>query len=136
MAQSSSPTRQYTYNQHAARFNDAYNELALLRETIQEHEKVQLFCDSLQEEMMSQPKMSVQLAPATARNFTKATRLLKSMRNILVFDKAKAGVDHYVAELGITSPKHKGGGGGGGGHPRNKRKKKGGGAGGGLQLQG
>jgi hypothetical protein len=85
--------RQYMYDQHVTRFNDAYSKLALIREPIQEHGKVQLFCDSLQEEMMSQPKMSVQLAPAMARNFTKATGLLKSMRNILVSNKAKAGVD-------------------------------------------
>jgi hypothetical protein len=88
-AQFSGPTRQYTYDQHVARFNDAYNELALIGEPIQEHVKVQLFCDSLQEEIMSQSKMQVQLAPATARNFTKATGMLKSMRNMLVSDKAK-----------------------------------------------
>jgi hypothetical protein len=90
---------------------------------------------------MSQFKMQVQLAPAMARNFTKATGMLKSMRNMLVSDKVKAGVERYVAELGITQKrKGGGGGGGGGGHPGNKRKKKGGGgaggAGGGLQLQG
>jgi hypothetical protein len=34
--------------------------------------------------------MLVQLAPAMARNFTKATKMLKSMRNMLVFNKAKA----------------------------------------------
>jgi hypothetical protein len=121
-AQFNGPTRQYTYDQHVARFNGAYNELALIGEPIQEHIKVQLFCNSLQEEMISQPKMKVQLAPATARNFTKATGLLKSMKNILVSNKAKAGVDRYIAELGITQ-KQKGGGGRGGGHPRNKRKK-------------
>jgi hypothetical protein len=139
-AQFSGPTRQYTYDQHVARFNDAYNELALIGEPIQEHVKVQLFCDSLQEEIMSQSKMQVQLAPATARNFTKATGMLKSMRNMLVSDKAKKGVDRYVAELGITPKRKSGGGGGGGKHP-GKRKKKGsgggaGGAGGTLQLHG
>jgi hypothetical protein len=132
--------RQYTCNQDVARFNDAYNKLTLIGEPIQEHVKVQLFCDSLQEEIMSQSKMHIQLAPTTAQNFTKATGMLKSMRNMLVSDKAKAGVKCYVAELGIT-PKCKGGRGGGGGkHPRHKRKKKGGagagGAGGGLQLHG
>jgi hypothetical protein len=135
-AQFNGPTRQYMYDQHVARFNGAYNELALIGEPIQEHVKVQLFCDSLQEEIMSQSKMQVQLAPATARNFTKATGMLKSMRNMLVSDKAKAGVERYVAELGIT-PKRKGGGGGGSKHPGNKHKKKGGGARGakgGLQL--
>jgi hypothetical protein len=90
MAQFNGPTRQYTYDQHVARFNDAYNELALLGEPIQEHVKVQLFCNSLQEEIMSQNKISVQLAPATALNFTKATGLLKNMRNILLSHKAKA----------------------------------------------
>jgi hypothetical protein len=135
-AQFNGPTHQYTYNQHVACFSDSYSELALLREPIQEHVKVQLFCNSLQEAMMSQPKMSVQLAPATASNFTKATGLLKSMRNTLVSDKAKAGVERYLAELGIML-KRKGGGGGPCGHPRNKRKKKGaGGAGGALQLHG
>jgi hypothetical protein len=138
-AQFSGPTRQYTYDQHVARFNDTYNELALIGEPIQEHVKVQLFCDSLQEEIMSQSKMQVQLAPATARNFTKATGMLKSMRNMLVSDKAKKGVNRYVAELGIT-PKRKGGGGGGGGkHPGKRKKKEGGGAGGAsgsLQLHG
>jgi hypothetical protein len=88
---------------------------------------------------MSQSKMQVQLAPAMARNFTKATRMLKSMRNMLVSDKAKAGVERSVTELGIT-PKQKGGGGGGGSKHPGKRKKKGGGgaggAGGGLQLHG
>jgi hypothetical protein len=136
-AQFSGPTRQYTYDQHVARFNDAYNELALIGEPIQEHVKVQLFCDSLQEEILSQSKMQVQLAPSTARNFTKATGMLKSMRNMLIIDKAKKGAERYVAELGIT-PKRKGGGGGGGKHP-GKRKKKGGGAGGAggtLQLHG
>jgi hypothetical protein len=110
-----------------------YNELALIGEPIQEHVKVQLFCNSLQEEIVSQSKMSVQLALAMARNFTKATGMLKSM---LVSNKAKAGVERYVAELGITL-KHKGGGEGGGcgGHPGNKHKKMGAGsAGGGLQL--
>jgi hypothetical protein len=43
--------------------------------------------------------MSVQLAPATARTFTKAIGLQKGMRNILVSDKAKVGVNRYVAEL-------------------------------------
>jgi hypothetical protein len=136
-AQFSGPTRQYTYDQHVARFNDVYNELALIGEPIQEHVKVQLFCDSLQEEILSQSKMQVQLAPSTARNFTKATGMLKSMRNMLVIDKAKKGAERYVAELGIT-PKRKGGGGGGGKHP-GKRKKKdcgAGGAGGTLQLHG
>jgi hypothetical protein len=55
--------------------------------------------------------------------------MLKSMRNMLVSDKAKKGVDRYVAELGIT-PKRKGGGGGGGKHPGKRKKKGGGGAGG------
>jgi hypothetical protein len=136
-AQLNGPTRQYTYYQHITRFNDAYNELTLIGEPIQEHVKVQHFCDSLQEEIMSQSKMQVQLAPATARNFTKATDMLKSMQNMLISDKAKKGIDRYVAELGIT-PKRKGGGGGGGKHP-GKCKKKGGGAGGdggSLQLHG
>jgi hypothetical protein len=139
MAQFDGPTRQYIYNLHVAHFNDAYNELALIGEPIQEHIKVQLFCDSLQEEIMSQSKVQVQLASATARNFTKATGMLKSMWNMLVLDKAKAGVDCecYVAELGIAH-KQKGGGGGGGGHPGKRKKKRGGGggAGGGLQLHG
>jgi hypothetical protein len=137
-AQFSGPTRQYMHDQHVTRFNDSYNELTLIGEPIQEHVKVQLFCDSLQVEIF---KMQVQLAPAMARNFTKATGMLKSMRNMLVSNKAKAGVEHYVAELGITQKRNGGGrGGGGGGHPGNKRKKKGGGgaggARGGLQLQG
>jgi uncharacterized membrane protein YgcG len=138
-AQLSGPTRQYTYDQHVACFNDAYNELALIGEPIQEHVKVQLFCDSLQEEILSQSKMQVQLAPSTARNFTKATGMLKSMRNMLVINKAKKGSKRYVAELGITLKRKGGSGGGGGKHP-GKRKKKGGGgaggAGGSLQLHG
>jgi hypothetical protein len=56
------PTRQYTYDQHISRFNYAFNELELLGDPIQEHIKVQLFCESLQEMFMSQPKISVQLA--------------------------------------------------------------------------
>jgi hypothetical protein len=84
-----------------------YNELVLIGEPIQEQVKVQLICDSLQEEIMSQSKMSVQLAPAIARNFTKATGMLKSMRNMLISDN--------VAELGITQKRK--GGGGRGGHP-------------------
>jgi hypothetical protein len=74
--------------------------------------------------------MTVQLAPATALNFTKATGDLKSMQGILISDKAKAREARYITELGIEPQKHKGGGGRGGGHPRNKRKKKGGGPGG------
>jgi hypothetical protein len=138
-AQFNGPTRQYTYDQHVTRFNDAYNELALLGEPIQEHVKVQLVCHSLQEAMMSQPKMSIQLVKEMSLNFTNATGELKSMRAILVSDKAKAGEARYIAELGIEPQKRKGGGDGGGGHPRNKRKKKGGGASGargGLHLHG
>jgi hypothetical protein len=90
------------YNQHVAHSSDACNELVLLGEPIQEHVKVLLFCDSLQEAIMPQSKTSVQLAPARALDFTKAIGLLKSMRNILVSNKAKLGVDRYAPELGIT----------------------------------
>jgi hypothetical protein len=45
LAQFSGPMRQYTYDQRVTHFNDAYNELALIREPIQEHVKVQLSCD-------------------------------------------------------------------------------------------
>jgi hypothetical protein len=40
----SSPTRKYTYNQHIAKFEDSYNELALLGEPVPEQSKVRLFC--------------------------------------------------------------------------------------------
>jgi hypothetical protein len=72
-------------------------ELELLGDPIQDHAKAQLFCDSLQEMIM----LMVQLAPAMASNFTKATGDLNSMRDILISDKAMAGVDCYIAELGI-----------------------------------
>jgi hypothetical protein len=101
------PTRQYTYDQHISRFNYAFNELELLGDPIQEHIKVQLFCESLQEMFMSQPKISVQLALDMALNCTEATGQLKNMRDKLDSNKAKAGEAHYVMELGIEPQKRR-----------------------------
>jgi hypothetical protein len=56
----SGPSRQYMHKQT---FPASINELKLHGDPIQEHIKVQLFFNALQEAIMSQPKMAVQLAP-------------------------------------------------------------------------
>jgi hypothetical protein len=123
----SGPTRKYTYDQHVAKFEDAYNELALLGEPVTEASKVRLFCKSLKEKFMKASAIDTQMSKETASSFALATAHLKSVRDLHVADGADKE-ERQVSELG----KRKGGGGG----PKDKRKKKGGGAGGGLQLHG
>jgi hypothetical protein len=82
------PTHQYTYNQHVSCFEDTYNDLELLGDPIQGHIKAHLLCESLQEEFMSGPTMMVQLSPETASKFLEAIVQLKSMRNMLISDRA------------------------------------------------
>jgi hypothetical protein len=116
-----------------AKFEDAYNELALLGEPVPEQSKVRLFCKSLKEKFMKAMAINTQMSKETGSNFEKAMAHLKSVRDLHVADFAEKGEERYVAELGLEPRKHKGGGGG----PRDKHKKKGGGAGGsagGLQL--
>jgi hypothetical protein len=131
-----SPTRKYTYDQHMAKFEDAYNELALLGERVPEQSKVRLFCKSLKEKFMKAVAIDTQMSKETGLNFEKAMAHLKSVRDLRVTDFTEKGEEHYVAELGLEPQKRKGGGGG----PRDKRKKKGGGGAGGargsLQLHG
>jgi hypothetical protein len=45
----SGPKRGYTYLEHVAKFNEAYNELNLIGEPLAEHVKVRKFCMSLTE---------------------------------------------------------------------------------------
>jgi hypothetical protein len=126
----SGPTRKYTYDQHVSKFEDAFNELALLGESVPEASKVRLFCKSLKEKFMKASAIDTQMSKETASSFALATAHLKSVRQLHVADGADKE-ERQVSELG----KHKGGGGG----PKDKRKKKGGGAGGaggGLQLHG
>jgi hypothetical protein len=130
-----SPTRRYTYNQHVTKFEDAYNELALLGEPVPEQSKVHLFCKSLKEKFMKAVAIDTQMSKETGSSFEKTMAHLKSIRDLHVADFAEKGEERYVEELGMEPRKRKGGGGG----PRDKRKKKGGGtggAGGGLQLHG
>jgi hypothetical protein len=124
------PTRKYTYDQQVAKFEDAYNELALLGETDTEASKVRLFCKSLKEKFMKAAAIDTQMSEKTGSNLKQATAHLKSIRDLHVADGAEKD-ERHVSELG----KRKGGGGG----PKDKRKKKGGGAGGAggsLQLHG
>jgi hypothetical protein len=124
------PMRKYTYDQHVAKFEDAYNELALLGEPVPKQSKVRLFCKSLKEKFMKVPAIDTQMSEKTGSNFEQAMAHLKSIRDLHVADGAEKDEPH-VSELG----KRKGGGGG----PMDKRKKKGGGAGGAggsLQLHG
>jgi hypothetical protein len=126
----SGPTRKYTYDQHVSKFEDAFNELALLGESVPEASKVRLFCKSLKEKFMKASAIDTQMSKETASSFALATAHLKSVRQLHVADGADKE-ERQVSELG----KRKGGGGG----PKDKRKKKGGGAGGaggGLQLHG
>jgi hypothetical protein len=126
----SGPTRKYTYDQHVAKFEDAYNELALLGEPVTEASKVRLFCKSLKEKFMKTSAIDTQISKETASSFSLAMAHLKSIRDLHVTDGADKE-ERQVAELG----KRKGAGGG----PKDKRKKKGGGAGGAggsLQLHG
>jgi hypothetical protein len=121
----SGPTCKYTYDQHIAKFQDAYNELALLGEPVPEQSKVRLFCKSLKA-----AAIDTQMSEKTGSNFEQAMAHLKSVRNLHVADGAEKD-EHHVSKLG----KRKGGGGG----TKDKCKKKGGGAGGaggGLQLHG
>jgi hypothetical protein len=81
-------TRQHRYDQHTSRFEAAINELKLLGDPIQKHIKVQLLCELLQEAFLSSSKITFQLAPETASNFSEAMGQLKSMRNMLVSNRA------------------------------------------------
>jgi hypothetical protein len=122
------PTRKYTYDQHVAKFEDAFNELALLGEPVPEASKVRLFCKSLKEKFMKASAIDTQMRKETASSFSLATAHLKSVRELHVADGANKE-ECQVSELGKRK---------GGGQP-GKRKKKGGGAGGargGLQLHG
>jgi hypothetical protein len=123
-------THKYTYDQHVAKFEDAFNELALLGEPVPEASKVRLFCKSLKKKFMKASAIDTQMNKETALRFSLATAHLKSVRELHVADGADKE-ERQVSELG----KHKGGGAG----PKDRRKKKGGGAGGaggGLQLHG
>jgi hypothetical protein len=129
--------RKYTYDQHVAKFEDAYNERALLGEPVPEQSKVHLFCMSLKEKFMKAMAIYTQMSEKTGSNFEQATAHLKSIRDLHITDFAEKREDRYIAELGLEPRKWKGGGGG----PKDKRKKKGGGAaaggaGGSLQLHG
>jgi hypothetical protein len=131
----SSPTRKYTYDQHVAKFEDAYNELACLGEPVPKQSKVRLFCKLLKERFMKAATIDTQISEKTGSNFELATAHLKSVRDLHITDFAKKGKERYIAELRLEPRKHKGGGSG----PKDKRKKKGGGAGdggGSLQLHG
>jgi hypothetical protein len=123
------------WDQHVAKFEDAYNELALLGELVPKQSKVRRFCKSLKEKFMKAAAIDTQRSKETSLNFEKAMAHLKSVRDLHITDFAGKGKECYVAELGMEHRKCNGGGGG----PRDKRKKKGGGAGGaggGLQLDG
>jgi hypothetical protein len=119
-----SPSRRYTYDQHVAKFEDAYNELALLGKLVPEQSKVQLFCKSLKEKFMKAVAIDTHMSKEVGSNFKKATVHLKSVWDLHVSDFAEKGEERYIAELGLEPRKRKGGGVG----PRDKRKKKGGGA--------
>jgi hypothetical protein len=128
----SSPTRKYTYDQHVTKFEDTYNELALLGEPVPEQSKVRLFCKSLKEKFMKAAAIDTQMSEKTGSNFEMAMAHLKSVRDLHITDFVEKGEERYVAELGLEPRKRKGGGGG----PRDKCKKKGGGTRGTLQLHG
>jgi hypothetical protein len=127
-----SPTRKYTYDQHVAKFEDAYNELALLGEPVPEASKVRLFCKSLKEKFMKASAIDTQMNKETASNFEKATAHLKSVRNLHVVDGADND-ERHVSELNKDPRKRKCSG---GGHPGKRKKKGGAGGAGGLQLHG
>jgi hypothetical protein len=122
------PTRKYTYNMHVAKFEDAFNELALLGESVPEASKVRLFCKTLKEKFMKASAIDTQMNKEKASSFSLATAHLKSISELHVADGAEKD-ERHVSELGKRK---------GGGQP-GKRKKKGGGtggAGGSLQLHG
>jgi pyruvate/2-oxoglutarate/acetoin dehydrogenase E1 component len=108
----SCPTRKYTYDQHVAKFEDAYNELALLGDPVPKQSKVRLFCKSLKEKFMKAVAIDTQMSEKTGLNFEQAAAHLKSVRDLHITDFAKKGEERYVAELGLEPHKHKGGGGG------------------------
>jgi hypothetical protein len=83
-----SPTRKYTYDQHVAKFEDAYNELDLLSEPVPEASKVRLFCKSLKEKFMKASAIDTQMNKETASSFEKAMAHLKSVRDLHVADGA------------------------------------------------
>jgi hypothetical protein len=107
-----------------AKFEDAYNEFALLGKLVPEQSKVQLFCKSLKEKFMKAVAIDTHMSKEVGSNFEKATVHLKSVWDLHLSDFAEKGEERYIAELGLEPRKRKGGGGG----PRDKRKKKGGGA--------
>jgi hypothetical protein len=84
----SGPTRKYTYDQHVAKFEDAFNELALLDEPVPEASKVRLFCKSLKEKFMKASAIDTQMNKETASSFSLATAHLKSVRELHVADGA------------------------------------------------
>jgi hypothetical protein len=131
----SAPKHGYTYLEHVAKFNNAYNKLELIGEPLPEHVKVRKFCLSLMEPCMKDQAMIIMTSPDTERNFPLATAHLQTIRDAALKMQAAAG----GRSVGETGRGRRGGGGGGGGHPRKRRKKKEGGAGGGaggLQLHG
>jgi hypothetical protein len=124
--------RGYTYLEHMAKFNNAYNKLELVGEPLPEHVKVRKFCMSLTEPFMSDQATTVMTSPGMEDNFVAPTARLQTIRDAAM--KKQAANQRYVAETGTGRC---GSGGGGRGHPRKRRKQKGGGAGsgtGGLQL--
>jgi hypothetical protein len=118
------PMRKNTYDQHVAKFEDAYNKLALLGEPVPEQSNDRLFCKSLKEKFMKVSAINTQMDKETASNFEKATAHLKSVRDLHITDFAEKGEERYIAELGMEPRKRRGGGGG----PGDKRQKKGCGA--------
>jgi hypothetical protein len=104
-----SPTHKYTYDQHVTKFEDAYNELALLGEPVPIQSKVRLFCKSLKEKFMKAAAIDTQMSEKTGSNFEQATAHLKSIRELHITDFAKKGEERYVAELGLEPRKRKGG---------------------------
>jgi hypothetical protein len=89
-----SPTRKYTYDQHGAKFEDTYNELALLGEPVPEASKVCLFCKSLKEKLMKASAIDTQMNREMALSFEKATAHLKSVRYLHVADGADKDERH------------------------------------------
>jgi hypothetical protein len=89
------PTRKYTYDQHIAKFEDAFNELALLGEPVLEPSKVRLFCKSLKEKFMKASAIDTQKNKETASSFSLAMAHIKSVRELHVADGADKE-DHNV----------------------------------------
>jgi hypothetical protein len=90
-----------------AKFEDTYNELALLGEPVTEASKVRLFCKSLKEKFMKASAIDTQMSKETALSFSLAMAHLNSVRDLHVMDGADKD-ERQVSELG----KRKGGGGG------------------------